>query len=224
MEGNRRMTLPRLIYFSSRGRAELIRLVLAQAGVEYAQEGVGLYHPTDKTPAFLALKESGKLPFDALPLWQEPDGFTLAQSDAIVRYLARKHGLDGADLRESALCDMVMEGTKDLISDVSKLWSVDASKRAELRARLDREMVPHWLNALERIVARNPSGLAAGNAVSYADLALFLMIERLTDNDLATGLANCPKLVALAGRVRDLPRIAAYLRSPARHPIQLLPT
>ena len=217
------MELPRLIYFSSRGRAELIRLVLAQAGVEYEEEGVGPYHPTDKSPEFLALKASGKLPFDALPLWEEPDGFTLAQSEAIVRYLARKHGLYGADLRESALCDMVMEGVKDLISDLSKIWSVDAGKRAELRARLDREMVPHWLRALERIVARSSSGFAAGNAVTYADLALFLVIERLTGNHLATGLANCPKLVALADRVRDLPRISAYLSNPARYPLQLLP-
>lgn len=218
------MALPRLIYFSSRGRAELIRLVLAQAGVEYEEEGVGLYHSTDKSPEFLALKESGKLPFDALPLWQEPDGFTLAQSEAIARYLARKHDLYGADLRESALCDMVMEGVKDLVSDLSKIWSVEPGKRAEFRARLDREIVPHWLSALERIVARNPSGFAAGNAVTCADLALFLVVERLTGYGLATGLTACPKLASLAERVRNLPRIAAYLSNPARYPLQLLPT
>jgi glutathione S-transferase len=220
---NEFMALPRLIYFSSRGRAELIRLLLAEAGVEYEEEGVGPYHSTNKSQEFRALKDSGKLPFDALPLWQEPDGFTLAQSEAIVRYLARKHGRYGADLRESALCDMVMEGVKDLISDVSKIWSVEPGKRAELRARLDQEIVPHWLGALERIVARNPSGFAAGNAVTCADLALFLLVERLTGYGLATGLTTCPKMVALAERVRSLPRVAAYLSNPARYPLQLLP-
>lgn len=218
------MALPRLTYFSTRGRAELIRLVLAQAGAEYEDESVGPYDVTNKTPEFLALKASGKLPFDALPLWQEPDGFILAQSDAIVRYVARTHGLYGADARESALCDMVMEGIKDLINDIGKIWSVEPAKRAELRARLDREIAPRWLGYLERIVARNDTGFAVGRALTYADLALFHTVERLTDNNLASSLTGCPNVVALAERVRHQPRISAYVSSPKRWPVQLLPT
>jgi glutathione S-transferase len=218
------MAFPRLIYFSSRGRAELIRLILAQVGAEYEEENVGPYDVTNKTPAFLALKSSGALPFDALPLWQEPDGFTLAQSDAIVRHVARAHGLYGADARESALCDMVMEGIKDLIGDVGKIWSVEPALRAELRSRLDREIVPRWLGYLERIVARNDGAFVVGRAMTHADIALFHMVERLTDNHLAGGLTDCPKLVALAARVRNQPRIAAYVSSPKRWPVQLLPT
>ncbi len=218
------MALPRLIYFSTRGRAELIRLILAQAGAEYEEENVGPYDVTSKTPEFLALKTSGALPFDALPLWQEPDGFTLAQSDAIVRHVARAHGLYGADARESALCDMVLEGIKDLINDVGKIWSVEPARRAELRASLDGETVPRWLGYLERIVARNGTGCAVGRTMTCADLALFHVAERLTDNRLASGLTVCPNLAALAERVRHQPRIAAYASSPKRWPVQLLPT
>jgi glutathione S-transferase len=218
------MALPRLTYFSTRGRAELIRLILAQAGAEYEEENVGPYDVTSKSPEFLALKAGGKLPFDALPLWQEPDGFTLAQSDAIARHVARAHGLYGADARESALCDMVMEGIKDLIAEVGKIWSVEPAKRAELRARLDGEIIPRWLGYFERIVARNDAGFAVGRALTYADIALFHTVERLTDNRLASGLTGCPNLAALAERVRSQPRIAAYVSSPKRWPLQLLPT
>jgi glutathione S-transferase len=216
------MALPRLIYFSTCGRTELIRLILAQAGAEYEEENVG--DDASKTPEFLALKASGKLPFDALPLWQEPDGFTLAQSDAISRHVARAHGLYGADARESALCDMVMEGVKDLITDLGKMWFVEPAKRAELRARLDGEMVPRRLGYLERIVARNDTGFAVGRAMTYADIALFHTVELLTVNHLASGLTSCPNLAALAERVRTQPRIAAYVGSPKRLLVQLLPT
>src|SRR3954470_7538814 len=107
------MTLPTLTYFSSRGRAELIRLVCAEAGVAFEEKGLGVYHPVDKTPAFNALKATGTLPFDAVPIWDEADGFRLAQSDAIVRHLAREHGLYGRSAREAARCDMIFSSVDE---------------------------------------------------------------------------------------------------------------
>ena len=85
-------------------------------------------------------------------------------------------------------------------------------------------MVKHGLGYLERIVARNGTGFAVGRALTYADIALFHTVERLTDNRLASGLAGCPNLAALAERVRTQPRIAAYVGGPKRWPLQLLPT
>lgn len=46
---------------------------------------------------------------------------------------------------------------------------------------------------------------------------------RAFGDGLAAGLTACPKLIALAERLRNLPRIAAYLSNPARYPLQLLP-
>jgi len=66
--------MPRLVYFSSRGLTEPIRLVLAEAGVEYEDVGVGLYNPANQPQEFIKLKQSGKLDWDSLPLWEEEDG------------------------------------------------------------------------------------------------------------------------------------------------------
>ncbi len=60
--------------------------------------------------------------------------------------------------------------------------------------------------------------------MTHADIALFHLVERLTDNHLASGLTDCPNLAALAERVRNQPRIAAYVSGPKRWPVQLLPT
>jgi hypothetical protein len=51
------MAKPTLIYFATRGRAEVTRLVLAEAAVDYTEESF-------KGPeALAALKASGRLPF-----------------------------------------------------------------------------------------------------------------------------------------------------------------
>lgn len=82
-----------LIYFAARGRAELIRLVLAEAGVDYQEHVVGKgTPPVDGRPTdFAALKATGTLPFDAVPVWEEPSGLRLAQSGAIANTATRTH-------------------------------------------------------------------------------------------------------------------------------------
>ena len=79
------MPKPTLVYFAARGRAELIRLVLAEAGVDYQEHHVGHGTPPvqGRPTDFDTLKATPLLPFGAVPVWEEPDGFVLAQSGAI---------------------------------------------------------------------------------------------------------------------------------------------
>jgi glutathione S-transferase len=217
------MTLPTLTYFSSRGRAELIRLVCAAAGVAYQEKKLGVYHPVDKTPDFEALKATGTLPFDMVPLWEEPDGFRLAESDAIVRHVARTHGLYGRDAREAARCDMIFSGADGLRVDLRRLVSVAPTERAALREELRERIVPRWLGYFERMLAANGGDFIVGNAMTYADVALFLAFENLRDNGFGGTYAACPKLAAHAERIAAQPGLARYLASPERFPVQLLP-
>src|SRR5512146_1851605 len=104
------MPRPTLIYFAARGRAELIRVVLAEAGVDYDEHPIGKGTPPvgGRPTDFQTLKDSGLLPFQAAPVWEEPDGFRLAQSMSIARYLAAKHGLAGKTPRDAAECDQMI--------------------------------------------------------------------------------------------------------------------
>jgi len=219
------MELPRLTYFSSRGRAEPIRLLLVESGTPFEERSVGLYHPTEKTPAFLEVKASGKLAFDSLPLWEETDGFAVVESDAILRHLARTRGLYGASDREAALCDMIREGMKDIRAELSRLFSVEPPGRAAVREALVGEVLPRWLGYMDRILAKNEGGggFIVGAQVTLADLSLYYLLESLTENELHGPLAALPRLAAFKERIAARPNLARYLASPERFPVQLLP-
>ena len=214
---------PRLTYFSSRGRAELIRLVLAEAGVVYQEVSVGPYDPAAQPAAFVELRARGELAYDALPLWEEPDGFRLVQSDAIVRHLARTHWLYGATVREAARCDQFLAGIEDTRIEMRKLFGAAPSARPALREELVVSILPRWLGRLERQLVHEGGGFVVGASPSLADVALAYLIETLRDNGFELALERCPSVVELAARMHERPGIAAHLASPARFPAQLLP-
>ncbi|MFT3768821.1 MAG: glutathione S-transferase [Minicystis sp.] len=218
------MNLPTLTYFSSRGRAEIIRLVCAAAELAYEERSLGVYHPVDKTPDFEALKATGVLPFGAVPLWEEPGGLRLAQSDAITRHLARAHGLYGADAREAARCDMIFAGVDDARVEVRRVITTEPEKRAAFREELRAVILPRWLGYFEKLLGAEGTGFIVGDRASFADVALFLMFENIRDNGLGGAYESCPALVKHAERMAARPGIAAYLASPKRFPVQLLPT
>lgn len=221
------MSKPTLIYFAARGRAELIRLVLAEAGVDYQEHPVGKgTPPVDGRPTDLgALKATGALPFDAVPVWEEPGGLRLAQSAAIANHIARAHGLRGRNAIEEAQCDQLLGAVDDVRLELRKLVTVAAEQRPALRAELTSSTLPRWLGYLDRLLAKNGggAGYVVGDSVTVADLALWYLLEMIRDNGLGGGLERYPALAAFAERIGKRPRIAAYLKGARRPPFVPLP-
>ncbi len=110
-------------YFAGRGLAEFPRWLLAATGESFTNKV--LYAPEElsdlRVSGALAMDQVG-LGFTATPLcnsrWTLPlvlsqlpllqiDGLNIVQSGAIVRYIARKHGLDGATPDDKAKADVV---------------------------------------------------------------------------------------------------------------------
>jgi glutathione S-transferase len=73
---------PRILYFDIRGRAEPLRLLLEDVGVEYPDQQVTL----EQWPETRAT-----IPFGRMPVYSEGD-LEIAESFAIMHYLGRKHG------------------------------------------------------------------------------------------------------------------------------------
>ncbi len=221
------MAKPTLVYFPSRGRAELIRLVLAEAGVDFEEHPVGRGTPpvNGRPTDFAALKASGDLPFEAVPVWEEPGGFRLAQSLAIVNHLGRAHGLRGRTPIEEARCDEWLGAVDDVRAELRKLTSTPADQRAALRAELRATILPRWLGFLDRRLRANRGGegFTVGEGPTVADLALYYLLELVRDNGLGEAIDRYPALVAFAQRIASRPRVAAYLRSPKRRPFVPLP-
>ncbi len=222
------MTKPTLIYFRARGRAEVIRLVLAEAGVDYEEHPVGKGTPpvNGRPTDFAALKASGDLPFEAVPVWEEPGGFRLAQSLAIVNHLGRTHGLRGRTPVEAAQCDQWLGAVEDVRAELRKVASASQDRRAAIRAELRSSTLPRWFGYLDRLLRtnRDGTGFTVGEGLTVADLALYYLLESVRDNGMGDAVERYPALVAFAQRIASRPRIAAYLASPKRPPFAPLPT
>ncbi len=220
------MTKPTLIYFAARGRAELIRLVLAESGMKWEEHPVGKGTlPTNGRPTdFDALKASGLLPFGAVPVWEDHDGFRLAQSMAIVRYLGATHGMLGKTARDVAQIDQMLGAYDDVRGELRKLVLVESDQRAALRVELDTQFLPRWLGHFDRLLASNGDGRGylVSDSLTVADLALWLLCELIRDNGFAA-LSPFALLMAHFERIGRRPRLAAYVQSTGRFPFVPLP-
>ena len=222
------MPKPTLTYFPSRGRAELIRLVLAEAGVDYQEHPIGAGTPplNGRPTDFKALKATAHLPFGAAPVWEEADGFVLAQSAAIASHLARTHGLQGATPREAAQCDQMIGAFDDVRQELRKVATVAPEGRAAQRDLLATQFLPRWFGYFDRLLRANGggSGWLVGGSFTVADLALWYLVESCQENGFGAAVAAHPALVAHATRVAQHPRLAAWIKSPKRFPFVPLPT
>lgn len=90
-----------LYYFAGRGIADQIRWMLAYSNISFTQKTI-----TQK--AQLIKLAERQLPFGQLPLLQI-DGKELVQSQAIIRYIAKREHLCGLNLDEETACDMIAE-------------------------------------------------------------------------------------------------------------------
>jgi glutathione S-transferase len=207
---------PTLIYFAARGRAELIRLTAAEAGLEW-----------DEVPFEPAMKGTARLPFDAVPVWEEADGFRLAQSMAIAQHIARGHGLLGKTSRETAQIEQALYAAfDDARQELRKLVIAEPSQRAALRAELAEKTLPRWFGYLDRILAANKdgTGFVVGESISIADLAYYYLCEYATDLGFGETLAKYPRLFGHMRRIGNRDRLRAYINGTKRHPFQPPPS
>jgi hypothetical protein len=116
---------------------------------------------------FDALRESGDLLFGQLPLL-EIDGIKIVQSQAMIRHVAKRNGMQGGDLAGQARADMVAELVKD--ARVVK-WPFSEDKKAHMN-EVVYPLVNRWLPVLERVLLSG-GGFAAGNGeLCYADVLI----------------------------------------------------
>lgn len=210
------------------GRGEFVRLALEAAGVAYRD--VGLEDGMDPIkPLAGALGGRGpNLPF--APPILKAGGLTLSQTANICAFIGERHGLAPADEAGRLFARGLAMTIADFAGEVHETHhpiagyfyyedqKPEAARRSEdFRSR----RLPAFLAYFENLLADNPHGDAwlAGDALSYCDLSLFQMVEGLNyafPRATARVLKNCPRVAALAARVRAHPPIAAYLASGRR--------
>ncbi|WP_437958796.1 glutathione S-transferase family protein [Sorangium sp. So ce119] len=203
----------KLIYFAVRGRAEIARLMMELCGVPYEDERVALesWVRPDTQERFLHCT-----PFGQLPVLHDGK-FTLCQSQAINRYLARKLKLDGDTPEEAARIDEVVETASELIMDVGALfWNprfheIRADHRAATVKKLDR-LEAYFV----RTRADDEHWIAPGR-YTLADVTMAFALETILP--VHTGLVKeFPELYRAMTAFFGAGRVREYVRSARRPP------
>src|SRR6185436_9882055 len=103
----------------------------------------------------------------------------------------------------------------------SSLYYEDQRREAKRRAEHFRdERVPKYLGYFETLLSGGPRGrFLLGGRLSYVDLSMFQVLEGLDyafPRMMKRARKRYPRLVTLRDRIRERPRIAAYLASERR--------
>jgi len=197
----------KLTYFHYRARAEISRLILAQAGVEYEDIRV------DRDTEWPARKDWA--PFGQVPVL-EVDGVKLCQSKTIARFLAIKHGLAGKTDLERAQADMIVDCIDDIYNPTLRIyWEKDPPKKQELLDTFNKDTLPRLLGLLEKLLKQNKNGdgYFIGDSLTWADLSFADFVVWLGSINISVPFNDLPKLKALKDRVESLPKIAAWIKT-----------
>jgi len=196
----------KLIYLNVRGLGELPRLVMHYADVEFEDMRLD-------REQWMEMKS--RTPFGQVPVL-EVDGVQLAQSQAISRYLARRHGLAGKDDMEQAFADMHVDHIKDMmIAGRHSYTEKDPEKQKEYNAKYLTDVLGPTIKKLEETLAKNGSGCLIGSDITWADLAYYNFFTYSMDK-MADLMKDAPLLKALIERIGNNPNIKKYKAPPAQ--------
>lgn len=207
------------------GRGEFVRLALEDAGAAYrdvAREPGGM-----KTMQRL-MQEAGTpaAPAPFAPPFLRHRKLLIAQTSAILHYLgprlelvpATDAGRFAALQYQLTIADWVSEIHDTHHPIGSGLYYKDQKREALRRSQDFRDArLPKFLSYFES--ALQSRKYLTGARVSYADLSLFQVVSGLRyafPRSFARASRKAPRVVELAERISDRPRIVAYLASPRR--------
>lgn len=196
-------------WFSRLGRAEQIRLLLAELDLDWEEVD------TEWRSAEWQALQWDVLWFGAQPALVDAD-FTLVQSGVILSYLARKHGIAPSDLRASATADALVWAAEDFRVELSR------ARRAEdkLAAFVTEAWPARWLAALEHRLALADSGFLVRSALTHADIAWWDALDQARQLVSALHIPPRSRVARFVKAIAARPRIAAYLASDRRPPAE----
>jgi len=198
------MTKPKLTYFDSpTSRGEECRLALFLAGVDFDDNRL----PRDTWPAV-----KPTTPFGSVPVFELPGKPAVSQSNAILGYVGRQHGLLPSDAWEAFRLESLLSAAEDLRYAVSKTIGIkDPEELVRRRAELAEGPIRNWGANMEKQIV---GPFAGGTQISVADIKVFIIVgwfkRGVLDHVPTDVLAGFPKLEKLYDSVKKHPKIVEW--------------
>jgi len=193
--------MPTLYDYLPSQNAWKVRVLLAHLGLEHRVVPVSIFEGEGRTPAFLAINPTGKVPALALD-----DGRTLGESSAILAFLA-----DGtrylptepyARARVHQWLAFEQEHVEPTIGSL-RYWTMTGKlpRRSPELVEAKRAAATRALRILDTVLEGQP--FVAGESYTIADIALFAYASRAEEAGIA--LEPYPAFRAWIGRVEAQP-------------------
>ncbi|HUB65693.1 MAG TPA: maleylacetoacetate isomerase [Methylocella sp.] len=187
-----------------------VRIALNLKQITAKQIPVHLQTGEQKSSDYRALNPAG-----LVPLWREPEGFTLAQSLAIIEYLDESHPdppLLPGDPKQKALAREIAYAIACDIHPVNNLrvldkLTADYGAGEEARAAWVRHWIEKGFGSIETRLAAVAGRHAVGDRISLADICLVPQVYNA--RRFALDLASFPRIVAADAEARKLPAFVA---------------
>nr|ABS32297.1 glutathione S-transferase class mu [Cyphoma gibbosum] len=199
--------MPTLGYWKTRGIGQPIRLLLNYVKEEFDD----VYYEMGDAPdysrdAWLNVKYTLGMNFPNLPYYIDGD-VKVSQSNAILRYIARKHDLLGKTDEEKTNVDMMLDIAMDMRNGVIKMvYNKDYEK-----------LIKEYEPKCKEILAGYEKWLSShkwfgGDDVTVADFHMYELLDqhRLMIKDVLVPYPNITKFMAA---FEALPAIKAYMAS-----------
>ena len=195
----------KLTYFdASVSRGEECRLALHVAGVDFVDERI-------PTSAWGERKQN--TPFGALPVLEVEGEGALAQSNAILCFVGRAHGLHPTSPFEAARHEALMLAVEELryrIDPSMRMKDPDEKRRA--REELARGYMHSWGAHVDKQLGDGP--FVAGERINVVDIKLYVLtgwfVKGVLDHVPHDVFAKFPRLNRLYEAVKQHPRVVDW--------------
>ena len=209
------------------GRGEFVRLALEDAGARY----VDVARRRGGTEAMLELLDEERIKTPAFaPPFLRSGKLLIGQTANILLFLGPRHGLAPAAEAGRLWTHQLQLTIMDFVAEIHDthhpigpgLYYEDQRPQARRRTQdFLKSRLPKYLGYFQSVLERSAGNYLLGRAASYADLSLFQVVAGLRyafPRAMARIERRHPRVVAVHDRVRERPRIAAYLNSERRIP------
>lgn len=196
------MSKPILTYFDfPGGRGEASRLAFHIAGADWVDDRFSGDWPTKKPTT----------PFGGLPILEIAGKGVISQSNAILSYIGREHGLLPEDPWEAARHASVMDAIEQLRAEAATTAKKDEDEKRAAREAYASGYFSRWAANMS---AQIHGPFIGGDQISVADLKLYVAMRSYTtgvyDYIPPDILEQFPKITGLIAAVAAHPKVADW--------------